>query len=164
MQDAVVRLGRITPPHAVIVSSTGDLALLDLERQRLVSVVHGGPAANIGHLDPTGHYLTWRAADSGDISLLDFEMGENRLIASPGAGYIQALFVGNQGDVIVAVDIDFQPVVVAWDVASGDRIDLGTYHPCERSPDAIRMSRDGTTIAIGCDAGVDIWRIKSEGS
>jgi len=161
--DAVVRLGRITPPYAITVSSAGALSLVDLQLQQVVTSVPAGPAANIGHLDPSGRYLAWRAADSGDIHLLDFELGEDRLIAAPGEGYIQALFVGNQGDVIVAVDIDFQPVVVAWDVASGERIDLGEYHACARSPDAIRMSRDGTTIAIGCGASIDIWRIKSEG-
>lgn len=162
-RTAVVRLGRITPPYAVTVSSTGDLTLFDLQRQTWVTSVPAGPAANIGHLDPTGRYLAWRAADSGDIHRLEFATGEDRLIAAPGEGYIQALFVGDQGDVIVAVDIDFQPVVVAWAVVGGVRIDLGEYHACDRSPDAIRMSRDGTTIAIGCDTGVEIWRISSEG-
>ncbi|MCC6612103.1 MAG: hypothetical protein IT320_01430 [Anaerolineae bacterium] len=162
--DAIVRLGRIAPPDAVTVSSGGDVSLVDLQQQQLVTSVPAGPAANIGHLDPTGHYLAWRAADNGDIHLLDFVESEDRLITSPGEGYIQALFVGNQGDTIVAVDVDFEPVVVAWDVASGQRIDLGEYHSCGRSPDAIRMSRDGTTIAIGCGANIDIWRITSEGS
>ncbi|MCA9906113.1 MAG: hypothetical protein KC547_19795 [Anaerolineae bacterium] len=160
--NAVVRLGRITPPYAVTVSSTGDLTLFDLQRQTRLTAVPGVPAANIGHLDPTGRYLAWRATDSGDLHRLDFQAEEDRLIAAPGAGYIQALFVGNQGDVIVAVDIDFQPVVVAWEVASGGRVDLGEYRACGRSPDAIRMSRDGTTIAIGCAAGVEIWCIQSE--
>jgi hypothetical protein len=54
--------------------------------------------------------------------------------------------------------------VVAWDVKTGERTILGEYRECNRpQPDMTRLSEDGTTLVIGCDTGLDIWRIVPEG-
>jgi hypothetical protein len=57
------------------------------------------------------------------------------------------------------VDVDDEPVVVAWDVATGQQYHLGTYRQCNRPPDMARLSEDGTTLVIACDTGLDIWRV-----
>ena len=61
----------------------------------------------------------------------------------------------------LGVNIDLEPVVVAWDVASGKQTQLGTYRECSRTPDMVQVSEDGTTLVIGCDTGLDVWRIDS---
>jgi hypothetical protein len=60
---------------------------------------------------------------------------------------------------VIGVNIDLEPIIVAWDVASGERLDLGFYRECSRTPDMVQISEDGTTLAIGCDTGIDIWRV-----
>ncbi|MFW5691150.1 MAG: hypothetical protein ACOCXZ_01505 [Chloroflexota bacterium] len=49
--------------------------------------------------------------------------------------------------------------MIAWIVETGERIDLGTYRECSRQPDMVRLSTDGTTLVIGCDTGLDVWRV-----
>jgi hypothetical protein len=162
--EAIVRLGRIAPPFAVTVTSEGVFRLWNLQMGRIIAEAAGGAVPDIGHLDPSGRYLAWHDPLTGDLYLLDFLTGENQRVGNTGDGYVQTLFVGNHGDVILGVDIGFEPTVAAWIVATGERIELGEYRACGRSPDAIRMSHDGTTLAVGCGgAGIDIWRVRESG-
>jgi len=58
------------------------------------------------------------------------------------------------------VGIGEAPDVAAWIVEDSQRVDLGTYwSACSRVPDMVRISADGRTLVIGCDAGLDVWRI-----
>jgi hypothetical protein len=157
--QAVLRIGRIPPPYAVTVEADGEVTLWnrDTGLPMARALVDGMPAA--GQINALSEMtFAWRDAQDSTLHVLDFRTGEDRMIAPMGQGYAQALFVSNRGDLVLAVDIDFEPIIVAWDTASGERLDLGMYSSCDRSPDAIRMSRDGTTLAIGCGDGIRIWR------
>lgn len=157
--QAVLRIGRMSPPYAVTVKSDGEVTLWNRDTGLPIAraLIDGMPAA--GQINALAAMtFAWRDAQDNTLHMLDFRTGEDRMIAPMGQGYAQALFVSNQSDLVLAVDIDFEPIVVAWDTASGERLDLGTYSNCDRSPDAIRMSRDGTTLAIGCGNGIRIWR------
>jgi hypothetical protein len=82
-------------------------------------------------------------------------------VAALGGDYVQWFFLTPAADVILAVNRDFDPVVLAWAVDSGRALDLGPYRPCTRpQPDMARLSADGTTLVIGCDTGLDIWRVR----
>jgi hypothetical protein len=80
-------------------------------------------------------------------------------VAALDGAYAQAILLSPAADVILAVNLDLQPVVVAWDAATGTRYDLGEYRTCGRTPDMVRLSRDGSTLVIGCDTGFEWWRV-----
>jgi hypothetical protein len=119
--------------------------------------VENGPAV-FGQINATAEYFAWRDPQSDFLNLLDFNTSENLIIAELNRQYVQGYFVTLSGDTILGVNVDFEPIVVAWDVTTGNRIDLGYYRQCNRVPDLIRLSRDGGSLIIGCDTGLDIWR------
>ncbi len=161
--DAIVRIGRILPPYVVTSSAQGDVKLWDLETgDILASADVGDMPAVFGQISPNGQFLVWRDPMSQTVSLLNFETGENVPVAELDGAYFQAFYVSDDGTVILGIDEDFEPRVVAWIVATGERIDLGEFRACSRVPDMIRMSHDMTTLVIGCDTGLDIWRIAPE--
>jgi hypothetical protein len=123
-----------------------------------IAKVENGPAV-FGQINATAEYLAWRDPQSEFLNLLDFITGENLIIAELNRQYVQGYFVTISGDVILGVNVDFAPIVVAWDVATGNRIDLGNYRHCNRVPDLIRLSLDGASLIVGCDTGLDIWRV-----
>ncbi|HRF94048.1 MAG TPA: WD40 repeat domain-containing protein, partial [Aggregatilineales bacterium] len=158
--DALVRIGRILPPYVVTSSAEGEVKLWDLQTgDILASADVGDMPAVFGQISPNGQFLVWRDPMSMGVNLLNFETGENKQIAELNGAYFQAFYVSDDGSVIMAVDEDFEPRVVAWIVATGERINLGNFRDCSRVPDMIRMSHDMTTLVIGCDTGLDIWRI-----
>ena len=69
------------------------------------------------------------------------------------------LLLNSSASVIIGINVDLKPVVVAWNVVTGERIELGEYRSCDRQPDMVRLSVDDTTLVIGCDTGMDIWRV-----
>jgi hypothetical protein len=161
--NALVRIGRILPPYVVTSSPEGEVKLWNLETgDILASADIGDMPAVFGQISPNGQFLVWRDPLSQTMSLLNFETGENVPVAQLDGAYFQAFFVSDDGSVIMAVDEDFEPRVVAWIVATGERIDLGEFRACSRVPDMIRMSHDMTTLVIGCDTGLDIWRVAPE--
>lgn len=161
--NAMVRIGRIMPPYVVTSSPEGDVKLWHLETGEVLATADvGDMPAVFGQISPNAQFLVWRDPMSESVNLLNFETGENQRIADLNGVYFQAFFVSDDGSVILAVDEDFEPRVVAWVVATGERIDLGEFRACSRVPDMIRMSQDFTTLVIGCDTGLDIWRIAPE--
>jgi hypothetical protein len=110
---------------------------------------------------PTTSHFAWRDGASSELHLLDFQTGEDQVVASLGGTYIPFLLLTVGADVIIGVNVGDQPNVVAWDVGTGEHLDLGEYRSCNRQPDMVRLSRDGSTLVIGCDTGLDIWRIES---
>jgi hypothetical protein len=160
--DAFLRIGRIKPPTAITVTRQGLVKRWDLEMDVPTAIVELGSLPGAGQVNASGRYFVWRDAESTVLSLLDFENGENRLIVSLNGMYIPFLLLSVNADVVIGVNVDSEPTVVAWDTTSGERFDLGEYRTCNRQPDMVRLSRDGTTLVIGCDTGLDIWRIAGD--
>lgn len=163
--DSFVRIGRIPAPLAITSTPDGLVKLWNLETGEITAQVQLDIAPVFGRVDETtGRHLAWRDPASESLQLLDFETGENQLIAPLGGEYVQAILLTPGADVVFAVAIGDDPVVVAWDTATGEQFDLGHYRRCSRVPDMVRLSEDGTTLVIGCDTGLDIWRIAEESS
>jgi hypothetical protein len=169
--DDVVRIGRVPLPYIVTSTLNGTVRVYAVDNPfgqppHLIHEVDNGTgqpsvfgAINIIPNDWPTH-LVWRDNASESLYLLNFETGENRLIAELNGDYAQWFFLGHDADVILAVNLGFEPNIVAWDVATGERTVLGEYRQCNRpQPDMARLSADGTTLVIGCDTGLDIWRI-----
>jgi hypothetical protein len=157
--DSIIRIGRILPPQAVTVTETGLVKLWNMETGELVRSADVDGLPQFGAVNTAGTHFAWRGGDSYAINLLNFETGENRII-DPDAPLVDWLFVGASGDVVLGVGYDGLPHVVAWNVATGEMTDLGEYRACNRPPDTVRLSRDGTTLIIGCDTGLDLWRVE----
>lgn len=163
--EAVVRTGRIPPPYVVTSSATGLVKLWHLETGTVLAEVDNGSGkpAVFGNINADATHLVWRDEMSEKLYLLNFATGENRTIGDLNGEYVQWFFLSPKADVILGVNQNFEPVVIAWDVATGERTVLGEYRPCNRpQPDMIRFSHDGTTLAIGCDTGLDIWRVVAD--
>lgn len=161
-ENAVVRIGRIPPPYVVTSSLTGEVKLWDMSSGEVLHTVDNGTGepSVFGNINRDATHLVWRDNANETLYLLDFVTGENRAIDSLDGEYAQWYFLTNDASAIIAVNIGFEPVVVAWDVETGERTVLGEYRACERpQPDMARLSADGTTLVIGCDSGLDIWRI-----
>jgi len=162
--NALVRIGRVLPPYVVTSSPEGEVKLWNLELGEAVAMADvGDMPAVFGQISPNGQFLVWRDPMTVAVNLLNFETGENKQIAELNGAYFQAFYASDDGSVVWVVDEDFEPRVVAWIVATGERIDLGEFRSCSRVPDMIRMSHDMTTLVVGCDTGLDIWRVMPEG-
>lgn len=159
-EDAFVRIGRIEPPHVVTSTPDGLVKLWDLQTGAVMAQaqVENGPVV-FGQLNAAATHLAWRGPDNYTLNLLDFETGENRIVADLDGAYAQFFLVSQDADVIFLVHVDDEPVVVAYDVESGQRYDLGEFRQCNREPDMARLSADGRTLVIGCDTGLDIWQV-----
>jgi hypothetical protein len=171
--DAFLRIGRIEAPFAITLTRDSLLKLWDLEWEGGVVIGHaqlselpGMGAVNTTHFEdfPDIHppdYFAWRDGESKALHLLNIQTGEDRMVADLGGTYLPFMTLTPAADVIIAVNTGLEPVVTAWNTATGERYDLGEYRGCKRQPDMVRLSQDGTTLAIGCDTGIDIWRVKN---
>lgn len=161
-----VLIGRIDFPH-VALSRLADRSL-SLYRypdafsaeSRGKYVLPGGPAV-VGAMNSAGSHLAWSDPASARLNLLDLERGDNRVIAELDGAYAQYHLLTADASAVLVVNVDFAPKVYAWDVETGRRHDLGAYRECKRIPDKAALSKDGTALIIGCDTGLDIWRIES---
>lgn len=159
-ETAFVRIGRIPAPLAITSSEDGLVKLWNLETGEVLHEVQLDGLPVFGRIDETtGVQLAWRDPQSTTLYLLNFETGENRVIAPLDGLYVQAFIPSPSGDIILGVHIGDAPIIRVWDTASGNATDLGSYRLCSRVPDLVRLSADGTTLVIGCDTGFDIWRI-----
>ncbi len=155
------RIGRMPAPLAVTASVDGLAQLWDLESGEQLSAVQVDSMPMFGHMNgASGRTLAWRDPMSEQLQLLDFTSGENALIAPLNGDYLQALLITPSEDVIVGVNVNAEPVIVAWRTADGERLSLGEYRDCTRTPDMVQISTDGTTLVIGCDTGLDVWRVQ----
>ncbi len=160
-----VLIGRIDFP-LVVISSLADNALrvyrypnsFDAESASEYILEHG-PAVS-GAVNHAGTFLAWSGPASARLNHLDFDSGDNRVIAELGGSYAQYHLLTADASAIFAVNVDFAPKVYAWDVATGDQYDLGPYRECTRIPDKVILSDDGRALIIGCDTGLDIWRVE----
>jgi hypothetical protein len=160
--ETVVRIGRIPPPYTVTSRLNGDVLLWDWTRGVLLQTVNNGTdePSVFGNINTSATHLVWRDNANENLYLLDFTTGDNRRIDVLNGAYAQWYFLSNQADVVIAVNLGFEPVIVAWDITTGKHTVLGEYRVCNRpQPDMSRLSADGTTLVIGCDTGIDVWRI-----
>lgn len=160
--ENVVRIGRIPSPYEVTSTEEGLVTLWYWPLNRAIVTVDNGTGipSVFGNINSPVTHLVWRDNFDTMLYLLDFNTGENRPIAPLNDEYVQWFFLGPNADVILGVNVNFVPNVFVWDVATGERFDLGPYLTCERpQPDRARLSTDGTTLVIGCDAGLQFWRV-----
>ena len=159
-----VRVGRIDLPNLIV----SDLAANELAVYRFphaftveagaLFTVAGGPAV-VGAVNAAATHFAWSGPAAERLNLLDFASGENVIVAELGGAYAQYHLLTDDASAILVVNLDFAPRVYAWDVATGKRHDLGAYRDCARIPDKVALSRDSRSLIIGCDTGLDIWRV-----
>ncbi|MCY4073214.1 MAG: hypothetical protein OXG60_18130 [Chloroflexi bacterium] len=160
-----MRIGRINFP-VVIVSALAESRLYfdiypdsfsesGVKEFQLVN----GPAVFGAVNAPAASHLAWTSPSRQQLNLLNLETGENRIVAALDGAYPQYLLLSKDASAILAVNLDFRPAVVGWNAESGERYDLGPYRECGRIPDKVELSRDGKALIIGCDTGLDIWRV-----
>jgi hypothetical protein len=157
---AIARIGRLPPPFAVTATENGMVSRWDLSAARLTAMVQVDSVPIYGAMTPDSRYLAWRDPASTALHLLDFETGDDRVVVPLNGTYIPFILLTVKADVIIGVDVNDEPMVVAWDTGSGERHDLGLYRQCGRPPDMVRLSGDGQALVIGCDQGLEIWRVK----
>lgn len=161
-QDAAARVGRVPPPLALTMDFDGNLYRWFMTTNTLTATVPVGELAMFGAINQPGTYYAWLTQEYDALHLVDFEARTDRAVASLGDGfYISHLKLTDGADVIIGVDPkDAAGTVSAWLVETGERIELGTYRFCNRvQPDLVQLSMDGTTLVIGCDTGLDVWRV-----
>ncbi len=158
--EAIHRIGRVPYPYLVTSSGDGVVKVWNLETGETIAQAQtptGDPAV-FGQINAGATHLAWRGRDNFNLHVTDFTTGETQIVTS-NLPYVQWYFLTPNADVVIAVHIGQDAVVVAWDVATGQRYDLGPYRACGRVPDMARLSADGSTLVIGCDTGLDMWRI-----
>ncbi len=171
--DAFLRIGRIEAPYAITLTRGSLLKLWNLEQdggivigQAQLSELPGMGTVNTHFEDfpetQPPDYFAWRDGESKALHLLNIKTGEDRVVADLGGTYLPFMALTPAADVIIAVNAGLEPVVTAWNTTNGEKYNLGEYRQCNRQPDMVRLSQDGTTLVIGCDGGLDIWRIENE--
>jgi len=159
--ESFVRIGRIPAPLAITATPEGLVRLWNLQTGDIRAQVQLDDVPVFGRIvETTERWFAWRDQTSQALHLLDFESGEDRLIADIGGEYIQAMLLPPDASVILGVHLGDSPTVTAWLSANGQRVDLGAYREeCSGVPDMITLSEDGARLIIGCDAGIEIWQI-----
>lgn len=164
-QEMAARVGRIPPPLALTMDFDGNLYQWDMTENTLTATVPIGELAMFGAINRAGTHYVWLTQEYNALHVVDFEEQSDEEVADLGDGfYISHLKLTDGADVILGVDPnDKSDTVSAWLVETGERLDLGPYRQCERSqPDLVQLSTDGTTLVIGCDTGIDIWRVVTD--
>ncbi|MBA3868796.1 MAG: hypothetical protein H0X30_06555 [Anaerolineae bacterium] len=157
--DSFLRIGRIDPPFAVTVTQNFLVKRWNLETGKVTATAQLDELPGAGQLSTDGHFFAWRDGESKALHLLAFDSGKDQIVAILQGSYIPYLLLNSSASVIIGVNVASKPVVVAWDTKTGQRIELGEYRPCTRQPDMVRLSHDSTTLVIGCDKGLDVWRV-----
>ena len=159
--DIAARIGRLPPPLAITVTESVQVKRWNLQTGALTSVIEVAEIPIYGHATADGDWLLWRDSASSALHLLNFSSGDDRVVAELNAVYIPFLFLAPAADVAIGVYENDSSSVIAWDMRSGKRHELGLFRHCQRPPDMVRLSLDGTTLVIGCDTGLDVWRVQN---
>ncbi len=159
--EIFARVGRIDPPIALTVTALGEIYRWDMFSNQVVATVQTEDIATYGAMNRGGTHYVWLAQNYTGLYVVEWDTATNRLLAPLGGDYISHLDVGLDGTVVIGTDPqDSEGTVSAWLVETGERFDLGPYRQCDRiQPDQVELSRDGTALIIGCDRGLDIWRV-----
>ncbi|MBZ0303590.1 MAG: hypothetical protein K8J31_27875 [Anaerolineae bacterium] len=158
-REAVARIGRLPAPLAVTATQDGQVSRWNLSTGERSAMARVDAVPIYGAATPDGRYLAWRDPASTRLSVLDFETGQNRLVASLNGLYVPFLLISARADVVIGVHPNDEPVVVAWEVSTGSLHRLGPYRHCLRPPDMVRLSNNAQRLVIGCDAGLQIWQV-----
>lgn len=156
----MARVGRIDPPEALTVTLDGTLFFWDMAANEIVNSVEIGQLATYGAMNQAATRYVYMSEFYDALYYVDFDTNTPQLLAEVPA-YISHLDLSNDGSVLVGVDPEDVPGTVnAWLVPAGERLQLGPYRTCDRiQPDMVELTADGTTLVIGCDAGLDVWRV-----
>ncbi len=157
--DTFARFGRIGAPYAVTATQAGLVTVWNLEQGEAIASAQVDGLPVFGGLNRDASALAWRDPSYQELHLLELASGEDRLVAPLDGTYINYILVTPSADVILGVHVGEEPIVAAWDAVSGERTNLGAYRECTRTPDMARMSGDASVLVIGCDTGIDIWRV-----
>ena len=159
--EPVIRVGRIDLPIILQTTFDGRVSLFDFDALIGEFQVEGVPTV-FGHVNAPQTYFAWSDPNSTALNLLDLTTGDNVEVTDLNNLYSQYYLLSQDASLVIAVNVDFEPIVVAWDTTTGERYELGEYRACERIPDKVTLSADGTTLVIGCDTGLDLWRVIDE--
>lgn len=157
--ESYLRIGRLPPPVAVTITQSYLTKRWNLETGAVTASAQVDELPGAGQLSASGRYFAWRDGEAKALHLLDFETGEDKIVTELNGTYLPFLILNPTADVILSVDTGLEPVVTAWNSTTRGRYDLGEYRTCNRQPDIVRLSGDGTTLVIGCDTGLDLWRV-----
>ena len=163
-EQPAVRVGRVAFPFVLYSRlSDGELRVFRYPNAFMAGMgsvysLTQGPAV-FGAVNAAGSHFAWSDPYSERLNLLDLETGVNRDVAEIGGAYAQYHLLTADASAILIVNLDLAPEVFAWDVETGQRYELGPYRSCQRIPDKVALSRDGKALIIGCDTGLDIWRV-----
>ena len=159
---AQVRVGRVPLPYVVTSSADGLIKLWNLQSDEIQSSYRHTELVPFGNINHDATRLLWRDVDNEKLQLLDFSAEVNAVIADLGGQYAQWLLLTPEADVAFAINMGFDPIVIAWDVMGGAELLRYPYRTCERIPDMVRLSHDGTSIVIGCESGLELWQIVAD--
>lgn len=166
-QKPAVRVGRIDFPIVLYSSLAGGALQVYRYPDAFASgtgrdySLTQGPAVFGAVNGGAGSHFAWSDPASARLNLLDLKTGENRVVAEIGGAYAQYHLLTADASAILIVNLDLAPEVFAWDVETSQRFDLGPYRSCGRIPDKVTLSNDGRALIIGCDTGLDIWRVEA---
>ena len=158
--QVVVRIGHLPLPLAVTAHEDGQVSRWNLEEGRRTHLDLLPEVPIYGDLTPDGLYLLWRDAASQALHVYDFDTAEEQVSVALNGIYIPFLHITPDGQLIIGVDVDELPLIAVWPVATGQRHDIGPYRQCGRAPDMVALSNDGSTLVIGCDSGIEFWKIR----
>ncbi|MCI0710345.1 MAG: hypothetical protein L0154_09315 [Chloroflexi bacterium] len=158
------RVGRIPPPLALTLDFDGNLYRWDMTSNEITASLNVDDVAMFGKLNNSGTHYVWLPNARDGLYVADFTDGTYRQVVSFDELYISHLILADNADVVIGVDpYDNRGTVVAWKMDDAERLELGEYRHCERvQPDLARLSSDGTALVIGCDTGIDIWRVLAD--
>lgn len=157
--ESIVRVGRLPPPFAVTAAEDGRVFRWNLNTGQMTGTVHVDTLPIYGAMTPDGRFLVWRDPQSEALHLLDFEAQRDSIVARLNGAYVPFILVSPLADVAIGVHLADEPIVVVWETRTGQQHALGLYRQCQRPPDLVSLSNNGTTLVIGCDAGLELWRV-----
>jgi hypothetical protein len=157
--DTFARFGRINAPYAVTATQAGGVTVWNLEQGEAIARAQVDGLPVFGGLNRDASALAWRDPSYTELHLLNLTTGEDRLVAPLDGTYINYILVTPPADVILGVHVGEEAIIAAWNAETGERTDLGAYRECSRTPDMARLSGSATVLVIGCDTGIDIWRV-----
>ena len=163
-ETVAARVGRVPPPLALTLDFDGNLYRWDMTTNEITASINVDDVAMFGKLNNSGTHYVWLPNARDGLYLANFLDETFEQVVSFDELYISHLILSDNADVVIGVDpYDQRGTVVAWDIDSEERINLGEYRHCQRvQPDLARLSSDGTALVIGCDTGIDIWRVLAD--
>lgn len=163
-ETVAARVGRIPPPLALTLDFDGNLYRWDMSTDDITATLNVDDVAMFGKLNNSGTHYVWLPNTRDGLYIADFADRSYERVVTFDDLYVSHLILSDEADVVIGVDpYDDRGTVRAWNLLSDERLELGEYRHCERvQPDLAKLSGDGTALVIGCDTGIDIWRVMTD--